>query len=313
MSNIAFIFPGQGAQYVGMGKELYESYKQVKDIFDKANELLNEDLRNICFNGPSEDLMETKNTQPAILTLSTAIARLLMDEGIKPGAVAGLSLGEYSALVTAGALKFEDAVPLVRKRGLFMEEAVPTGQGTMAAIIGLDSEKILKCCSQASSAGVVEIANYNSPNQIVISGHTEAVKKACELCKGEGAKRAILLEVSGPFHSSLLQPAGEKLGLELSKVYINVPSCPVISNVEAKPVDNKEHIRDVLVRQVSNSVKWEESVRWMIKHGINIFLELGPGKALSGFVKRISKDVKVYNVENVDTLNNTLKELGGEI
>jgi [acyl-carrier-protein] S-malonyltransferase len=306
---VAFIFPGQGAQYIGMGKELYDNFNIVKSIFDKADEILNEDFVNLIFNGTEEDIKKTENTQPGILMVSTAIAELLKEKGIAPVMTAGLSLGEYSALVAAGALSYEDALPLVRKRGQYMNEAVPAGKGTMAAVLGLDAEPLLACCEKASELGVVGIANYNCPGQLVISGEVAAVEKASELAKEAGARRVVPLQVSGPFHSSLLKPAGEKLAAELDKVTIKNPEIPVITNVEAQPAKDGEAIKKLLIDQVSHSVRWEDSVRYILSQGVDTFIEVGPGKALTGFMKKIDKTATVYNVEDMASLETVLSGL----
>ncbi|HZJ82361.1 MAG TPA: ACP S-malonyltransferase [Clostridia bacterium] len=313
MKKIAFIFPGQGAQHVGMGKELYDNFNIVKELFDKTNDILEENISNLCFNGPEEELLKTENTQPAILAVSIAAMMALKENGINPYMVAGLSLGEYSALVAAEALTFEDAIPLVRKRGQFMQEAVPFGVGGMAAIIGLSGEKVEECCKLAEDMGTVVPANYNCPGQIVVSGHKQAVEKVCILAKEMGAKRGIILPVSAPFHSPLLEPAGLKLKKELEGIHINKPKMVLVSNVYATPEDNPVKIGENLVKQVSNPVRWEDTIRYMMDQGINTFIEVGPGKALNGFLKKISKDIEAYNVGNMDSLEKTLKGLEGEI
>jgi [acyl-carrier-protein] S-malonyltransferase len=307
---IAFIFPGQGAQYVGMGKDLAEKYKSSSDAFDEASEALGYDMRKMVFEGDEETLRITENTQPAILTASMACLRPLIENGISAEVTAGLSLGEYTALVYAGALEFKDAVCLVRKRGRYMQEAVPEGVGTMAAIIGLEDDVVVECCKQASGTGVVEPVNFNCPGQIVIAGEISAVNKAVKLCTEKGAKRAVPLQVSAPFHCSMIKSAGEKIRTEIDKITVKTPRIPVISNVTADYEDEPSQITDLLVRQVSSPVLWRKSVEKMISTGVDAFIEIGPGKALSGFVRRISKEVKTLSVENVETLENALLELG---
>ncbi|NLC44494.1 MAG: ACP S-malonyltransferase [Clostridiales bacterium] len=308
---IAFIFPGQGAQYIGMGKELYDNFNIVKNIFDKTDEILIENFVNLVFNGNDEDIKKTENTQPAILMVSTAISQLLMSEGIMPTMTAGLSLGEYSALVAANSISYEDALPLVRKRGQLMNEAVPSGKGAMAAVLGLAEDKLLLCCEEASEHGTVSIANYNCPGQLVLSGDRSAVEKASELAKKAGAKRVVPLPVSGPFHSPLLKPAGDALAELLKNIGIKTPQVPVVSNVSAKPSGCVEEIRELLAKQVSNSVRWEDCIRYMIAQGVDTFLELGPGKALSGFLRKIDNTVNTYNVEDLASLENVLGLLKG--
>ncbi len=313
MNKIAFVFPGQGAQYVGMGKDLYESNERARQIFDKANEVLHMDLKSILFEGPEEELTKTENTQPAILTLSIALLEALKEKiDIKCDACAGLSLGEYSALVTSGVLDFEDAVKLVKKRGKYMQEAVPQGVGTMAAILGLDREILADVLKDASSEGIVEAANFNSPGQIVLSGEVKAVEKAVALCKERGAKKAVLLKVSAPFHSSMLLKAGENLEKELENVTFKSLQVPVVTNVTGDYVKN-EDIKDFLVKQVSSSVLWEDSIERMIQDGFDTFIEIGPGKTLKAFIKKIASkvkaDVNIYNIENIETLEVFIKEV----
>lgn len=310
MSKIAFVFPGQGAQYPGMGKELAENFKVAMTTFEEAGEALGIDMKELCFNGSEEDLKQTENTQPTILTVSVAAARILEEKGIKADYTAGLSLGEYSSHVISKSFDFKDAVKLVRKRGKYMQEAVPAGQGTMAAIMGMEREELLEALKEASAFGIVEAANYNCPGQIVIAGQTSAVEKACELLKAKGAKRAMILPVSAPFHSSMLSPAGVMLKTELDNVIVNPMSIPVIANVTAETIRNFEEIKDLLVRQVSSSVLWEDSVRKMINEGVSTFIELGPGKALNGFIKKINKEAIVLNVEDMASLTKTLEALG---
>jgi len=312
MSKIAFVFPGQGSQYVGMGKEVAENYKVADEVFNTANKCLGIDIKKICFEGPEEELKKTVITQPAVLTTSIALLKVFEHYNIKPDFVAGLSLGEYSALVAANAIDFEDALPLVQKRGRFMQEAVPLGKGTMAAIIGLDKETIHEICEEATRIyGTVEPANYNCPGQIVISGLTEAVKKAIELSLAKGARKAVELPVSAPFHSSLLKPAGERLLKEIQKINFRNPEIPVISNVTADYVYEPDEIKELLVKQVSSPVLWEDSIRKMIADGAEVFVEVGPGRSLSAFVKKIDRRKKVLDVQDIESIEkakNALKE-----
>lgn len=306
MSKIACIFPGQGAQYPGMGKEIAENYKEAMDIFELASERLGIDMKKLCFEGNEEELKKTENTQPSILTTSIALLEVLKLRGIEPHVTAGLSLGEYSALVASKAISFADAVELVKKRGKYMQEAVPAGEGTMAAIMGMERESVEECLKMASGYGVVEAANYNCPGQIVIAGQTKAVEHACTIMKERGAKRAIVLPVSAPFHSSLLKPAGEKLAMDLENMDIKDNTMPVVSNVNAQVIMDKYEIKKCLIEQVSSSVLWEDSIRHMIDMGVDTFIEVGPGKTLSAFVKKIDKSLYVYNVEDMESLENTI-------
>lgn len=308
---IAFIFAGQGSQYIGMGKELYDNILVCKETFDKARKLLDFDIRELMLNGKKEDLDITENTQPAILITSIMAMRALKEKGIVPSVVAGLSLGEYSALVAANALSFDEAVPLIRKRGKFMQEAVPNGIGSMVAIIGLDIDKINLAINEASAIGIVEIANYNTHNQIVIGGEKLAVEKAKQLCLEAGARRAIELKVSGPFHTSLLESASVKLRDELNKVEFNNPKIEILSNVTADFIKSKNEIREILFKQVKSSVRWSESVNKMLDMEVDTFIELGPGRVLSGFIKEITREkglrVNIFNVEDLKSLNKTLE------
>ncbi|MDO4536136.1 MAG: ACP S-malonyltransferase [Clostridium perfringens] len=307
----AFIFSGQGAQYIGMGKELCENIKECKEVFDKANIALGFDITSMIFNGNKDELNITENTQPAILTTSIAALEALKKHNIKPDMVAGLSLGEYSALVAANAISFKDAVSLVKKRGKFMQEAVPVGLGAMAAVIGLSREKVQEAVDKASLKGIVEIANYNTSKQIVIGGEVEAVEYAKEIVLELGARRAISLKVSGPFHTSMLHEAGLKLEEELKKVEFNDLEIPLVCNVKGEFIEDKSEIMPLLVKQIESSVKWEDSIILMIENGIDTFIEVGPGRVLSGFVKDISKalekEVNIFNVEDLKSLNKTLE------
>lgn len=309
MGKIAFVFPGQGAQYVGMGQDVAASFPKAGEVFAAADQRLGYSLSELCFQGPEEKLKLTVHTQPALLTTSIACYQLILNEGIKPDFVAGHSLGEYSALVAAGALKFTDAVWLVEQRGKFMQEAVPPGEGTMAAILGLNIEKVKELCNTCSDLGVVEPANYNCPGQIVIAGATPAIEKAVSLAKEFGAKKAVLLPVSGPFHSSLLKPAGARLAKALEQVVIKDPEIPVVANITAKPVIKDKEIKDNLINQVSGSVKWEQSVSEMLELGVTTFIEIGAGKVLSGLIKKIDKNVQILNIEDMKSWEKTLAHL----
>jgi [acyl-carrier-protein] S-malonyltransferase len=309
MGKLAFVFPGQGAQYVGMGKQIAEQYKSADDIFNQATEALGFDIKKMIFESDDETLKITENTQPTIVTTSIACMQPLLEKGIKPDVVAGLSLGEYCAHVAAGTMTFKDAVTLVKKRGKFMQDAVPVGVGTMAAILGMENQDVIDCCKLASEVGVVEPANFNCPGQIVVAGEVKAVEKLVELAKEKGAKRAMLLPVSAPFHCSLLKPAGENLKLELENILLNDIKIPVVTNVTAEYILDKTKVKDLLINQVSNPVLWENCIRKMLEDGVDTFVEIGPGKVLSGFIKKINKEVKTLNVEDIGSLNKTLQEL----
>lgn len=306
---IAFVFPGQGSQYVGMGKEFWEHYPIAKKVYHQGDEKLGLLLSKMCFYGPEEELRLTANTQPAILITSAAILKVLELEGIRPDYTAGHSLGEYTALVAAGSLTIPDAVWLVRQRGLFMQEAVPPGQGTMAAVIGLSIEQVENVCREISGEEVVEPANYNCPGQVVIAGHVGAVERAMELAKAKGAKRVVPLSVSGPFHSSLLQPASLKLEETLEHVLISRPWVPVVSNCQAEFTDDPLVIKENLVKQVSSAVLWQQSIERLLAVGVTTFVEIGPGKVLSGLIKKIDKEVEVFNIEDIESLTQTVLSL----
>jgi [acyl-carrier-protein] S-malonyltransferase len=309
----AFIFSGQGAQYAGMGKELYENYACVKEVFDKADEALGIKISDICFN-EDERLNQTEYTQPAILTMSTAVAKLMGEKGLKADYVAGLSLGEYSAHVASGTFDFEDCVRLVRKRGRFMTEAVPSGEGAMFAVLNLDANLIQEACDEVKEIGRCMIANYNCPGQIVIAGDRAAAEKAAEVVKEKGARKAVELNVSGPFHTSLLKPASDKLNAELKNTNINDMQIPVITNLTGDIVADKGDVIDILTQQVMSSVRWQQSVEKMMELGVDTFVEMGPGKTLSSFVKKTAKqagkEVAVYNVEDIKTFEKACEALG---
>lgn len=298
MSKIAFVFPGQGTQYFGMGKDFYDNSSEARKIFDIASKLGNIDMEQLCFE-ENDKLNITKYTQIAMLTVCCAILKEIESLSIKPLVCAGLSLGEYSALVCAGILNFEDAFKIVQKRGIFMQEAVPTG-GAMAAIIGFDTQQIENICEEAK--GIVQIANYNCPGQIVISGEEEAIEEASHALTAAGAKRVIKLNVSGPFHSKLLCQAGKKLREVLVKAEFNDITIPYVNNVTADYVTDKKCIVDLLEKQVFSSVKWQQSIEKMLESGVDTFVEIGPGKTLSGFIKKIDKSVKVINIDKYDDL-----------
>lgn len=309
MGKLAFVFPGQGAQFVGMGKDLYDKYDIAKKLFDEADAALGYSIKKMCFEGSEDDLKLTANTQPAILVVSVIIAEILKAEGITPEVAGGHSLGEYSALVAAGSIKFSDAVVLVHKRGTFMQEAVPVGEGSMAAIIGLDDETIVNACKEASEVAEVQAVNFNCPGQTVIAGKVAGVEKAVEILKSAGAKKAVILPVSAPFHSTLMKPAAIKLSAELDNVEITDATFPIAANFNGKLETSADDIKANLVAQADNPVKWIDCVKAMQNFGAEIFIECGPGKTLSNFNKRIDKKIKSLNVENCDTLQKTLDTL----
>ena len=306
MNKLAFVFPGQGAQTVGMGKEFFENYDAAKKLFKEADEALGYSIMKMCFEGPEEDLRLTANTQPAILTMSVVVNEILKEHGVQPDIAGGHSLGEYSALVAAGVLKFQDAVLLVHKRGAFMQEAVPVGEGGMAAIIGVDRNVIVEVCEKVSAEASVQAVNFNCPGQVVIAGTTAGVQKAVEQLQAAGAKKCVILPVSAPFHSKLMEPAAAKLAVELDKVEIRDAAFPVVANVTGGIVTKAAEIKENLVKQAASPVKWEDCVATMKEFGADTFVEAGPGKTLCGFNKRIDRSLKSLNVENVDSLQKTL-------
>ena len=307
MGKVAFMFPGQGAQYVGMGKDFYEQNEKSKAIYQQASQAVGLDIEALCFE-ENTDINITEYTQIAMLTTEVAMMQAVLDLGIKPDVTGGLSLGEYGALVASGVMSFEDCAKVVRKRGIYMQDEVPAGQGGMAAILAFDADKIEEICNQVD--GIVGIANYNCPGQIAISGEKAAVDKACELLKEAGAKRCIPLNVSGPFHSKMLEGAGAKLAKELENVTIGDIQIPYVTNVTGDFVTDKNEVKDLLATQVSHSVKWIQCVEAMLADGVDTFVEIGPGKTLSSFVKKINKEVTVVNVDKYEDLDK-VKEVFG--
>jgi [acyl-carrier-protein] S-malonyltransferase len=300
---IAFIFPGQGSQAVGMGKALAEAFPICAETFAEADRALGEPLSRLCFEGPEDRLRLTENTQPAILTVSIAAYRLLESRGFTPAYAAGHSLGEYSAHVAAGTIAFADAVRIVRRRGRYMQEAVPVGRGAMAAVLGLDAETVARACQEASDGDIVSPANLNAPGQVVIAGSTEAVARASERAKALGARRVIPLPVSAPFHCALMKPAEERLAPELRALATSTPRVPVVANVDAAPKRDAASAIEALVRQVSSPVRWEDIVRRLASDGVRAYVEVGPGTVLGGLVKKIHREATVVSVESPDTLD----------
>jgi [acyl-carrier-protein] S-malonyltransferase len=311
MGKAAFVFPGQASQYPGMGKDLAAKYPVAKSVFDEADKALGFSISEMCFEGTEDDLKLTANTQPAILTVSMAVYRVLAEKGLSPDFVAGHSLGEYSALVAAGALKFSDAVLLVRKRGAYMQEAVPQGVGAMAAIMGLSPAVVADACKRASEGEVCAPANLNSPEQTVISGHAGAVKRAVEIASQLGAKRAVVLAVSAPFHSALMLPAQQKLETDLRKTQFSNLRTLLVTNVDADTIESGDEAREALIRQVTAPVRWEESVRLMMDEGVNTFVEVGPGRVLTGLLRQIDRSVAALNVEDEKSLAATTEKIAG--
>lgn len=302
-SALAFIFPGQGSQNPGMGKDLADKFPAARQVFEEADEALGFALSALCFNGPAEQLQLTENTQPAILTTSVAALRAVESEGFPtPDFVAGHSLGEYSALVAAGALSLTEAVRTVRKRGQYMQEAVPLGTGAMAAILGADVETVAAACAEAAQGEVCSPANINSPNQIVIAGAAAAIDRAIEIVKARGAKRAVKLNVSAPFHCAMMMPAQDRLALDLNELEFKDLALPVVTNVDARPINKGADARDALVRQVSQPVRWLESVEFLATQGVQTLIEIGPGKVLSGLVRQINRELRCLNVEDESSL-----------
>ncbi len=309
MGKTAFLFPGQASQYPGMGKELAENHPAARAVFDEADRALGFSISQMCFAGTEDELKLTANTQPAILTCSVAVQRILEERGIRPDYVAGHSLGEYSGLVAAGALPFSDAVQIARKRGTYMQEAVPPGQGAMAAILGLSPAVVADACKRAAQGEVCSAANLNSPEQTVISGSAGAVKRAVEIASQLGAKRTVMLPVSAPFHSALMMPAQERLEKDLRAASFSNLRVPLVTNVDADTVSTGDEARDALVRQVSMPVRWEESVRLLIDEGVTTFVEVGPGRVLTGLLRQIERSVAALNVEDEKSLGATLDKI----
>ena len=309
MGKLAFLFPGQASQYPGMGKELAANHAAAQNIFAEADKALGFSISEMCFTGSEETLKLTANTQPAILTVSVAAYQVLAEKGVQPDFVAGHSLGEFSALVSVGSLEFSDAVRLVRRRGEYMQSAVPEGVGAMAAILGLAPAQVAGICRQAADGQIVAPANLNSPEQTVISGHAAAVKRAVEMASAGGAKRAVILPVSAPFHSALMQPAAQKLETDLRATEFRPLRVPLVNNADAELTTSGDEAREALIRQVTLPVRWEDSMRELIYQGVNTFVEVGPGRVLTGLLRQIDRSVHVFNVEDEKSLRSTLERL----
>jgi [acyl-carrier-protein] S-malonyltransferase len=309
MSGACFVFPGQGSQYVGMGKSLYDSFQESRAVFDEASGAAGFDIAKLCFDGPESELNRTEFTQPAILTVSLAADAALKTRGIRPVAVAGHSLGELTAVCVAGGLTLAQAASLARKRGTYMQEAVPEGRGLMAAVLGLDADKIKEACAQASTLGVAAPANFNSPGQVVIAGEKEAVEKAAELCKAMGAKRVVHLAVSVPSHSPLMAPAATRLAEDLRAADIRDLDVPLAANAEGRLIRSADEVRRLLVMQLTLPLLWEDCVRALTGTGTSRIIEVGPGRVLSGLIKRINKESATHNVEDADSLESAVEQL----